>query len=436
MDQLSKVCDTADWFDAEYRCLVRDELREPARLHRKQWEFAMITLVLQRYGLLKPDKMGLSMGGGTERVLYAIASHVRHLVVTDLYDPDTDWICARTPDPNQLIRENKPFEIDEDRVRAYRMDMRQLEFEESAFDFCYSSCAIEHIGEYNDMLQHLNEVHRVLKEGGIYVLTTEFLFGEESVCDPGQYIFSADYLRELLSGSRLAIASQPDCRITPHTINHPFPPNMSDLCYVDERGLSKPLMDVFPHVILLRGKYPFTSLLLVLRKNHEGEPGDRITFTGREDSYRFLESGLTEYRRWLKESTLYLNPFSAMGVLQDPGNTVEQFIPRDETSERNTVFHTDYFWFGSGEMRFAVSFLANPSLSCPACTLQLRIHRIATLSSRTVECVKEVELSVREDCRISETTSIHVEDDYCYAVVGKVVSGECRFGSIQIVGRS
>ena len=41
--------------------------------------------------------------------------------------------------------------------------MRALEFEDASFDFCYSSCAMEHIGKYDDFLEHLREVRRVLE---------------------------------------------------------------------------------------------------------------------------------------------------------------------------------------------------------------------------------------------------------------------------------
>jgi hypothetical protein len=47
MQNLSKVCDVADWFDPEVQNVIQKELREPMRLHRKQWEFAMIFLTLE-----------------------------------------------------------------------------------------------------------------------------------------------------------------------------------------------------------------------------------------------------------------------------------------------------------------------------------------------------------------------------------------------------
>jgi hypothetical protein len=85
MLHLSKLCDAADWFDSEFQQIIKLELREFPRFHRKQWEFAIIFLALRRLGFLHEESIGLSMGGGNERVLYSIARYVKKLFVTDLY---------------------------------------------------------------------------------------------------------------------------------------------------------------------------------------------------------------------------------------------------------------------------------------------------------------------------------------------------------------
>ena len=214
MNYLSKICDAADWFDEEFYRVVKDELREDVRFHRKQWEFAMIFLTLKKYDLLNDNKIGLSMGGGNERVLYSIAKYAKKLYVTDLYDESTSWDCARTENPQEFVLNSKPFPIDNNKLSVQRMDMRDLKFDDNTFDFCYSSCAVEHIGAFDDFVNHFNEVYRCLKEDGIYVFTTEFLFSSKTIKDENNYLFSPEYLNKLFETIELSLETTPDVALT------------------------------------------------------------------------------------------------------------------------------------------------------------------------------------------------------------------------------
>lgn len=435
INTLSKVCDAADWFDPEMLDIIQNELRETSRFHRKQWEFAMIFLALKKYDLLTPDRFGLCLGGGKERVLYSIARHIRQLVVTDLYEQETTWDCAKTDDPDRFIKTDKPFEVDDAKLKALRMDMRQLDFADNTFDFCYSSCAIEHIGVYNDFLQHLNEVHRVLREGGLYVFTTEFHFGNETIDDANNFIFSADYLNKLISECNLSSVQQPDVAITHHNANLPLPSLVKNLNYVNEGHLSGHLLEEVPHIQLLKGKYPFTSILFILKKDSQNEDKNGVVFYGRESSRSFLQEGITKYCRWLQNSAITINPFSALpnGVSRFFVDHADFFNkPDDEPDKDHSVFHSDYFWLGSGEMAFRIRLLVTEVNPYQPCTLVLRIHRYATLASRTVETVEEVSLTIKETGWVEQEIVIPLDKNYCYAVLGKVVEGECRFGKIEI----
>jgi hypothetical protein len=105
MKTYSKLCDAADWFRPEIDAIIKRELREIPRFHRKQWESAMIFHVLHEHGGLQPQALGLSMGGGKELIAYAIAPHVNQLCITDLYRTNrfrlktpsslrSEWICG------------------------------------------------------------------------------------------------------------------------------------------------------------------------------------------------------------------------------------------------------------------------------------------------------------------------------------------------------
>lgn len=435
MHILSKVCDAADWFDPEILGIIQNELQEPPRFHRKQWEFALIFLALRKYGLLEPDKLGLCVGGGKERLLYSIARRIRQLVVTDLYDTDTTWDCAKTDDPDHFIKTDKPFPVDDAKLRALRMDMRQLEFPDNSFDFCYSSCSIEHIGDYPDFLRHLQEVHRVLKEGGIYVFTTELHFGDETIKDPNNFVFSPAYLRDLIAANPLAPDQQPDVSLAPHRANFPLPSNIKHLIFSGKKHLGNDLMQEYPHLILLRGKHPFTSVSLILRKNSNRDEKAPLAFQGLEKSRRFLEEGIAKYRNLLETREMNIYPFSALpaGVSRYFLDHAEYFSrPEDAIPADDTIFHSDYAWLGSGPRTFRVRLQAADLQPGQSRLVQLRIHRYTTLASRNIHCVAEENLKITAGGPLWKEISITTDENSCYAVLGKMVEGACRFNEIEI----
>ncbi|MEK9137008.1 MAG: class I SAM-dependent methyltransferase, partial [Bacteroidota bacterium] len=299
---MSKLCDAADWFRPEVEEIIRVELREPARFHRKQWEFAMIFFALRSLGLVQPDKTGLSLGGGTERLLYALANRIKHLTVTDLYDSDTSWDCARTDDPDEFVKRQKPFEVDDAKYKALRMDMRSLDLSDRSFDFCYSSCAIEHIGNDTDFLQHFNEVARVLRDGGVYVFTTEVSYLDQTIKDPNNYVFSPDDLARLLAVSNLEPVFDCDASVTHHRANLPFPSNLAQIATDDCEGIAHRSMENLPHITLLRGRFPFTSGLFILRKRSSLRTSRRLHFIGLEESSKFMQQGVEEYGSMIARS--------------------------------------------------------------------------------------------------------------------------------------
>jgi len=418
MRVLGKVCDGADWFDPELGAVIEGDLRELARFHRKQWEFAMILLALRRRGVLRSDAVGLSMGAGKERLLYAVAHNVRRVVATDLYDPGTDWDKARTSDPDGYIKEDKPFPVDDAKLEGLRMDMRSLDFEGATFDFCYSSCAIEHIGGREDFLKHFSEVYRVLKPGGVYALTTELHYGPETIDHAHNYYFSAGYVRDLVADSDFAAEPEIDARVAHHRINYPLPPNLDRLCFDGPGRLGSRLLGEAPHVQLLLGRHPFTSLSLVLKK----EPRARkpaLCFSGLEESREFLGHGVAAYRDWIEASRVSLEPFAFAGKADLP-----------LAHEGDTVFHTDYDWFGGARRTFAVTL--DVAAAGEGATIELMVHQASTLQPNDVSCVatQAVVLAAREEA--ARELAVEIDDDHRYAVLGRVTKGSCRFDRIRV----
>lgn len=440
MKQFSKVCDAADWFDPALQQVIARELEEPARLHRKQWEFAMIFLALQHYGLVTPEKTGLSLGGGKELLIYALARRIRRLIATDLYDTDTDWDTARTGNPDRFLKENMPFPVDPQRFEALRMDMRQLDFPDGHFDFCYSSCSFEHIGDDADFLAHLNEVQRVLKPGGLYVFTTELHFGTETIRDAHNYVFSPEHLRRLIADSNLVPRETAvDARLTPNQVNFPQHAGLMQLFHQDGGAVDALWQACNPHILLLRGKYPFTSVLFVLQNDPKADPRSTVSFQGIEESREFIGDGLARYRDHLNRASFSINPFAAL-----PRTRARFFCDHREflaaaappAAADNTLFHSDYLWMGSGMRRFRIRLKVAELGYGEDCRIQLRIHRYATLQSALIDCPVELDVPVTQAGEMICDLYLDIDEDHSYAVLGKMLDGRCRFADVRITAQT
>jgi hypothetical protein len=328
-----------------------------------------------------------------------------------------------------------PFPVDDTKLKALRMDMRDLDFPDGTFDCCYSTCAVEHIGTRGDFLRHFNEVARVLKNDGVYVFTTEILYGQETIRDSHNHVFSLHDLYEIFAESDLAPQEEFDARVTQHKINFPAPSNVKSLSHFVPELFTERLLQEAPHIQLMRGKHPFTCGLFVMRKKAgAGTPGVP-RFIGLESSREFMESGLQVYRELLQRSSVSINPFSLL-----PGETsrffadhAEFFTHKDpKTLDPETVFHSDYFWFGSGQRVFDVVFTPADLMQNDGSEIELRIHRFKTLASRDVECVVSSVVRIEEARPHPWRFEVDIDEEYSYAILGKARRGNCLCKSIDI----
>ncbi len=431
---LSKVCDAADWFRPEILDIIQHELNEFPRFHRKQWEFAMIIHALKRRDMLDESKVGLSMGSGNELVLYSIARKVKHLTATDLYSSETLWDCARAANPDEYIRESKPFPVDDAKLAALTMDMRKLSFEDNSFDFAYSSCAFEHIGDDADFMQHLNEVYRVLKYGGVYVMTTEFTFANDTVPIPNNYLFSPEHLNRLVIASRFIPEAHFDARLTEQSANFPLPLRVTDLSCLSENLVEKTLLSsgFIPIVQMLHGKHPFTSSLFVLIKGAADQPKDRIVFRGLEESRAYLQSCVSRYHAMI-QADLSLSPFSFL-----PGGISLYYAPHflqagNASCERtNTIFHTNYYWFGAGARRVIISLGRQKQEQEEACFVEIRVHRLKTEDPTVVDCSYHDQVMVPSEEALRKEVTMTTDENYMYAILAVLERGSCLFADIHV----
>lgn len=205
--------------------------------------------------------------------------------------------------------------------------MRQIEFPDESFDFACSSSAARHIGGWDDLKAHLSEVKRVLKPGGVYVMTTDFIYGPP-IHTPGGMKFDAEGLERLLQVSGMDYRPIIDCRVTEHLINTPLPSNLIAYMAADGEGVQPDSFWQLAHVQLLGSGHPCNSVVLEMRKAATDRP--RIEFVGLEETTTFLKQAQRRWERLIERSNLSPNPAPNM--------------PREERDQR---WATTYMWLGS-----------------------------------------------------------------------------------------
>jgi SAM-dependent methyltransferase len=426
---LNKICDAADWSIPELRRIIRDELAEVPRFHRKQWEFAVIYRELDQRGLLNGSSEGISFGSATEVMLYALARRVKHLWATDLYGTDAVWDIARTDDATQLVKRSAPFAYPEDRLSARAMDMRDVSFPDETFDFAYSSCAIEHIGKRDDFNRHLREVGRVLKPGGVYAFTTEFTYAEQTVEMPGNYYFSRHALAEMVRESGLYCDAQFDTTLAHHRANTPLPVELTSGVADGDGHFTEKLFGLMSAVQLNSATTAFTSCLVVLEKTDGGEfSGWR--YKGWDQTRDFIQGGLGLMRGIVEDAEMRLPPFAWMPQRRSPyflGH--EHFFNREaSSSDPSAFFHTGYFWLGGKPRPIRVTLMMRAE---GAYRIRLKVHRARGAAPWIAELASYFDFDDTAECVFKEWM-LEPDDDWVYAFLGEVLDGKVKLVDVSV----
>ncbi len=175
----SVVC-RQDSFETPYFLYWTAELGLSLHYHRKLWEFVFICQVLHERGLLKPGVSGLGFGVGEEPLAAYFAGMGCRITGTDLAPAAAEgagWVdtaqhargkeALRRPDlcPTALFDANVDFRF---------CDMNAVPDDLTGYDFCWSACALEHLGSIEKGLAYIERSLDCLKPGGLAVHTTEF----------------------------------------------------------------------------------------------------------------------------------------------------------------------------------------------------------------------------------------------------------------------
>ncbi|WP_380787636.1 hypothetical protein [Sphingomonas sp. R86521] len=175
---LSQMCTAAQFDEPDYaRWLQR--MHRPMHRHRKQWEFVYICRMLEHMQMLQPQFRGIGFGCGVEPLPAVFASYDIFVTASDLAADDPrakSWhdtaqhlaAVAELRDPAIC-----PDELFDSRVEYRSIDMNHIDVDRRDYDFCWSSCALEHLGSIANGLKFIEGSLDVLRPGGVAVHTTE-----------------------------------------------------------------------------------------------------------------------------------------------------------------------------------------------------------------------------------------------------------------------
>jgi len=176
----STLCQQAHFGYDQYRYWSR-ALKESPKFYRKQWEFVFIAQSLFERGYLTAGKKGLVFGAGQEPLPALFASFGVEILATDQAADEAEksgWTATNqhTFDLSALnqrgICTDRMFN---ELVRFQPADMNAIPTSlDGQFDFCWSACALEHLGSLEHGLAFIENSMRTLRPGGIAIHTTEF----------------------------------------------------------------------------------------------------------------------------------------------------------------------------------------------------------------------------------------------------------------------
>lgn len=356
-DYWQKFCASEDWFEKDFQYVVKHIINQNATYRRKQWECATIFLNLLNYGMLEGDKVGAAFGAGREKLLFKILPLTDCFYATDVYSMNTVWSTANVggfAGPEEFVKAAAPADVETDNLRVYDMDMRDLsQFEDNSLDFCYSSCAFEHIGHREDFISHLKEVRRVLKPGGIYSMTTEFLFNTETKPIKGNYKFDIEYLRELFIESGLDTAELFDGQCEPNLINWPKPP-------VDSLSVKK-ITNLIPTPFLYLEGIPYSTCNFVLSPAGNNQP-KTFSSTGLENTAKLLTHRVMANIKTTFSDWQLLDPYNRLrrevkNYMEDHRDYLMEDgfeLNLEENLKNGLLVYTDFLFFADKKTNFRV----------------------------------------------------------------------------------
>lgn len=229
--------------------------------HRKLWEFVYICQALWERGAIRVGARGLGFGVGEEPLTAFFASQGCKILATDIAAEaavGAGWIetaqHAAAKENLRLPRVCSDQMFDEN-VEFETCDMNAIPERFRGFDFCWSACALEHLGSIENGLRFIERSVDTLAPGGWAVHTTEFnLSSNEHTLSEGSTVLFRRRDFEALA-ARLTGKGH---RVAPFD----FEPGLQPL----DRYIDLPPYRVEPHLKLALSGYATTSFGIIVQR--------------------------------------------------------------------------------------------------------------------------------------------------------------------------
>jgi hypothetical protein len=171
------------------------ELRMARIYHRKVWELSYVLQAFHENGMIEPGRRGLGFGSGQEPLSSYLASKGVASTVTDLPVEDAagrGWI-ETGQHSSGLENAFHPSLVSRavfDRLVDFRaVDMSAIPEDLAGYDFCWSVCALEHLGSIEKGLTFIERSLDAIRPGGLSVHTTEFNIEDGPTVDNWPTVF-------------------------------------------------------------------------------------------------------------------------------------------------------------------------------------------------------------------------------------------------------
>ncbi|HZD83189.1 MAG TPA: class I SAM-dependent methyltransferase, partial [Nitrososphaeraceae archaeon] len=157
-----------------------------------------------------------------------------------------------------------PFPYKENALTVLRMDGTKLEFPSESFDIAFSFSSIEHFDggkNHSGALRSLKEMERVLKPGGLAVITTEYIINDK---EHPEFFNKRTIYSDLIDKlERLKLVEPLDLRITTKTLDTVIDYSSIGVSW---NNINNDYKRTHPHIVLRIKNILFTSIMLVFQK--------------------------------------------------------------------------------------------------------------------------------------------------------------------------